>query len=619
MPSLNFLNDKKMLYFAATAVLVVYFAPLFIQGRDAAIIAYDLLDSSHVWYKVLAHSKMIFADSYAVVPNMMDGLPRLSYPSEFDFILWLYYFLDDFTAYVVNNILIHTTAFVGMILLLRRYVVPNETPYANVVVVSVALLFAITPFWSPGGLSVAGQPLLIWALLNIRNGSAGKTEWAVVVLMPFYSSFVLAMFFFLGVAVLFVIYDYVRNRRFDGRFVFAIVLMIVLYLVRDYRLVEGMLFPTDFVSHRVEFHIHTKDFLDGFVLTRVNFLVGHPNNSPLNYYFILPTVLLAMVLGLFEKKTREFVVLIVVVFLLIYALGLWPTLLTMKYLIPAMASVALWGWFKAPKENRRFYGLVLLLLLIEFVYGQMFNQVIESIGEKIAFFKTFNLSRINFLVTVIWYILFASAFSIMLNISVRFLAIVVLLIAGQTAMAFHYAEFQASHKGSATFRQFYSPETFEKVARYIGLPQQSYRVASLGIVPTVAVYNGFYTIDGYSVNYPLAYKKKFRKIIAASLKEHLANRQMYDRWGSKVYLFAPRLSYFAFDRSGFEATDPQHTFDFNTTALRNLGTRYVLSRVEVDNADRLHWKFLERFETVGELYTVYLYDIDENVSETGAN
>lgn len=37
----------------------------------------------------------------------------------------------------------------------------------------------------------------------------------------------------------------------------------------------------------------------------------------------------------------------------------------------------------------------------------------------------------------------------------------------------------------------------------------SIRVASIGICPVVSLMHGFYTIDGYSNNYPLEYKHTF--------------------------------------------------------------------------------------------------------------
>ena len=48
----------------------------------------------------------------------------------------------------------------------------------------------------------------------------------------------------------------------------------------------------------------------------------------------------------------------------------------------------------------------------------------------------------------------------------------------------------------------------------IGRDKSTYRVAHLGISPAPALMHGFYTVDGYSNNYPLEYKHRFREVIA---------------------------------------------------------------------------------------------------------
>ncbi|MDA6131502.1 DUF6044 family protein, partial [Escherichia coli] len=61
-----------------------------------------------------------------------------------------------------------------------------------------------------------------------------------------------------------------------------------------------------------------------------------------------------------------------------------------------------------------------------------------------------------------------------------------------------------------TVRQFYAEEQFSAIKEYIGLPQEDYRVASIGLHPAIAQYNGFYTLDSYNNFYPLTYKYQFR-------------------------------------------------------------------------------------------------------------
>ncbi len=53
----------------------------------------------------------------------------------------------------------------------------------------------------------------------------------------------------------------------------------------------------------------------------------------------------------------------------------------------------------------------------------------------------------------------------------------------------------------------------------------------------------FIQSDGYSVNYPLSYKKAFRRVQAKELLDldlEILNRhkELFDEWGSKLYLLA---------------------------------------------------------------------------------
>lgn len=46
--------------------------------------------------------------------------------------------------------------------------------------------------------------------------------------------------------------------------------------------------------------------------------------------------------------------------------------------------------------------------------------------------------------------------------------------------------------------------------------------------------HGFYTVDGYSNNYPLEYKHRFREVIAAELEKNEEVRVYFDLWETGV-------------------------------------------------------------------------------------
>jgi len=59
----------------------------FIYGQDLYIPTYDNLNSTIVMTKILAESGKKFSDSMEIIPNMLNGLPRLLYGTEFNMLL----------------------------------------------------------------------------------------------------------------------------------------------------------------------------------------------------------------------------------------------------------------------------------------------------------------------------------------------------------------------------------------------------------------------------------------------------------------------------------------------------------------------------------------------------
>ena len=113
---LNFLNNKSILLSLSLLTIGLYLSPLFIYGENLYILVYDNLDSSVTWFKILAESGKIFADSMDIIPNMMNGLPRLSYGSELSLIVWFYYFLEPFHAYMLNEIITLGFSYLGYLI-----------------------------------------------------------------------------------------------------------------------------------------------------------------------------------------------------------------------------------------------------------------------------------------------------------------------------------------------------------------------------------------------------------------------------------------------------------------------------------------------------------------------
>ena len=169
---------------------------------------------------------------------------------------------------------------------------------------------------------------------------------------------------------------------------------------------------------------------------------------------------------------------------------------------------------------------------------------------------------------------------------------------------FNHDEIQKIRKPS--YREFYSPDLFKKIRDYIGKPNETYRVVSVGLHPAVSLYNGFYTLDGYFPNYPLAHKKAFRKIIAGEIKKSKEIKSYFDDYGARCYIFSAEL-----ELSNWLYTKNKNgvikNLDFNTSAFLEMGGRYIISSVEVENYKENNWELLKIFEDSSSPWRIYLY------------
>lgn len=185
---------KKLWLTVAWVVIAIWVAPYFLLGEEAHMRVHDNLDSNIAWYKVLKESGKLFAPADASIPQIMNGeLTRNAFYSEFYAIIALFMVFPPMIAYGLSQFITRSLAFLGMYLLLEKYILKDKLPFIQI---GVALLFALTPYWPSGMLSILGMPLALWAFLNIRNGEKSWKNYFIISVLPFLSSFVLGFFIF---------------------------------------------------------------------------------------------------------------------------------------------------------------------------------------------------------------------------------------------------------------------------------------------------------------------------------------------------------------------------------------------------------------------------------------
>lgn len=607
MGAMDLTHNKKInkyIFLFGLLVVIYYLTPLLMHPLYVSI--FDNLDSTIPSLNILAHSGKIFAANNAIIPNMMNGLPRSTYGSEFNVILWLYYFFDPKTAYIVNQILIHIVAYIAMFVFLRAYIVPRSCRYRELVVLIGSLYFALIPFFSPEGLSIPLLPLATYSLLNIKNGNDTKWDWIFLILIPFYSSFVFVYVFYIVLAGLYLVWDTVYHRKLNTRFLWALILFGTIFLCVEYRLLLSMFIEKNFVSHRTEFDIFFNfNTMDSYRGGHVFFLNGHHQHLiDIQAAFVLPVILIGMLLSLSKRRfSKNESMLIWILILLSFVLEFWPVALGQLYSMPVLTIVTLIVYLFT-KYTKAIPLLMLLQIILAAIVFLSSCQCLHSLTHYIPILKMLNISRIAFVQPLIWAILLAYVLPIYLQRLRYSFYFLLLFISAQIILSLHARNF--SNKpvdGLASFSGYYAPQLFARIKQ--DLPKHNVRVVSFGFEPAVALYNGLYTVDGYTTDYPLSYKHRFRKVIEKYISK--MKDTLYDRWGSKVYLMQIRATPDIYKH--LKGKTIEKTL-FNTKALCSLHTDYLLSAYKIDLKNREDLVFVKYYKGKKGSWDVYLYRLN---------
>ncbi|PEY37519.1 hypothetical protein CN354_12125 [Bacillus cereus] len=548
--------EKKLLIFAAI-ILILYLSPLFILGENAHIRVHDNLDSNLSWYKVLARSGEIIGPIDATIPQVINNqLSRNAFSTEFSGIVWLYAFFPNMVAYALSQTITRVVAFIGMYLLLKHHFLPREE--WMVISVGVSLAFALIPFWPSGMLSTLGMPLALWAFLNIRKGERSWKNYFVLTLIPLYSSIVLGFFFFLsGMGILWLV-DVVIKKEWNFRFLFSIVYMTLIYMIVEYRLVSSFFLSTAPNSRDEYFHARLS-LWRSLRLTVKNFLLGHNHVMTVHTFVILPVILIALYFIISKRRWKQEKV-FVFLFWFNIALSIWYAFWFYK------------GWLPLTK---RFHIL-----------------------------DTFNFARYHFLRPLVIYVLFALGLKVLwLQGKIWRHAVTGFVIAQIILLSFFNEEIIFQSKPSV--KEFFAEKQFQEIKEYIGLPLEQYHVASIGLHPAIAQYNGFYTLDTYNNFYPLSYKYEFRKIIEKELAKNKTIRTYFDEWGGRCYIFTDELGkHYMFKKNSKKRLE---NLQLNIEHFKKMGGRYMFSAVPIENAVENNLSLEKVFTSKTSAWKIYLY------------
>lgn len=556
-------------FFLSCLILLIYLSPNIFFWNEAKLLIHDNLDSNIIWYKLLAGSGKIFSPNQTPIPALMNGAPRIVLGTEYNVNILLYFLFPAAVAYSINIILIHLIAFLGMRLLAKRYF--SDKNNDQWILNGVSLSFSLLPFWPPGGLSMAGLPLLLYAFLNIYNNKEAISDWLILVFFPFYSDLFFSASFFLFFMFSAFLWRAFRHKEIKWKFFAALCMVSGIYILVEYRLFSNALWG-DFVHH------HTEEIISQG--EKVNY-------GNINFKGVIGTSFLHFIQGHYHSASMHFPFIILVGILSVF--------------------------FIENKYKRKIIaGLFILAGLISFTYKIIDWTALDLIKEKILFLRYFHI-RFYILFPLVWFCIFGIAMtSVPDKKIVKYIFYPAILLQTAYCMLSPEGNLENSFKrtylsgesGSeyASFNNFYQEKFFDEIKIQLNKNIKSFNTVCIGFTPAIAQFNGFQTLDAYLPLYPLSYKKKFREIIEGELVKDSSKCSYFDGWGNKCYIFL-----------GEKINDNMiHDLSININALKDMNCRYIFSRYIIGNADELNLSLL--FEKSADdhkdgIQKLYLYQI----------
>ena len=559
------LKSEKVLLFISFLIITLVYVPYIVLGQNSLFPIHDNMDSNIIWAKMVADYGGVFTSPNLLLDQMMDGhLHRSGVYGLYDIGLLAFGLVGPFWGYVVCKYLMAVVGFYGMYLLIKRHVLLPGAPIYLAVVVG--LLFGLLPFWSFTA-TVAWSPLAVYALLNLRQKDKNIWNWCLLFLYALFSSLVLIGLFVLLVFAIIWIIDIIKTKKVNWYLFGGLAFLSFSYVLSHLSLFTIYFFDPNFESVRVS-------FVNGTVSVTQSFWSG------LNHIVV-------------DDGNGEF----------------WAfTVSLQRFVIIPITILAGILLLKNKIKNKLYVCLILFIVASSFFASFYLWDRLSFIHEALTHIIPMNLRRIYWLTPLSWYVLFALSLCIIIKYLKKGQLIAIIAMSIQFIIVIAHQEY-LPREGRVPYNKFYAEHQFTDIKNFIGKDTKSYRVISLGIHPAISQYNGFYTVDGYSTNFPLSYKYKFRKIIEKELDKNTATKNVYDDWGSWCYAFSGEQGF----QEILDNTNRYPTLkilDFNYELLKEMGGEYIISAAKIDVSNNPHLQLLKAFDNYDDSnWEIYLYQI----------
>lgn len=566
-------------YLIVSIGFILFAALVFgIFGESSIISVHDNLDLFVAQFQMLKNADAFFLhDEYI---SFLGGISRDVLPSEFSLYSILYMILPSYWAYVTGYLLKIVIAIVSCILLARDFCGENYTKYKPLVTMT-GLAYGILNVFPAFGISFASIPLVVYLIRKIYKKPSFKWYLALL-LYPLLSYFSYFGLFILAYLVIALIWLFIRDKKFPGRILLAIVVLSAGYVACEYRLFWLMLFDD---TATIRSTMEAGSYTTGQVILTIleGFAKGMFHAESVHTYLVMPVCLIYFVYLNFtylRQKNRK---------------AIFHDIYNLLMLILVFNSVV--------------YGIY---------YWEGFRNVIETICPLLTGWQ-FN--RTIFFNPFIWYAAFFLVLKRLYDTEnkkaeyganlLALLAVLLIVFSGtryndlyNTCVAKAYELLKDKQSDQLSYEEFYSTELFEEAKKDLNYNGQW--AAAYGFHPAVLEYNDIATIDGYLGFYPQYYKEEFRKVIAPALERVPESAEYFDTWGARAYLYSGTdLSIVGAVRD-YQVSDQNIYIDLDE--FKALGGRYIFSRIELKNAQETGLTLAGIYEDESSPYTLYVYE-----------
>ncbi len=549
-------------------------------GESSIIAVHDNLDLFVAQFQMMKNTDTFFA--HGVDVPFLGGISRDNLPSEFSLYTLLYIFLPSYAAYVVGYLLKIVIAIGSAQLLAKDFCAEKYELYKPLVWMT-GFAYGILNVFPAFGIPFASIPLVVYLVRKIYREPSVK--WYVMLffypLLSYFSYFGLFILAYMAVAFLWL---WIKDKKFPGRMLLAVIVLSAGYIACEYRLFYVMLFSD---AETIRSTMVVGSYTAGQIWQTMveGFTKGMFHAESVHTYLVMPVCLIYFVwlnAGYLKHKNRKgifrdsynLLMLVLLFNSFVYGIYYWKALRDLvEMLLPPLT-----GW----QFNRTIF-------FSPFVWYAAFFMVLARLYEGKGKAGKWSRYVANVLVTV---------------------AVLIIVFTGtryndfyHTSVAKAYELLKDKQSDTLSYGEFYSTELFEKAKEDIGY--QGEWAAAYGFHPAILEYNDIATLDGYLGFYEQSYKEAFRKVIAPALERMPETASYFDTWGARAYLYSGTdLSIVGAVRN-YQVTD--YNIYMDAEAFKALGGTYIFSRIELENAAEAGFVKLGGYEDETSPYVLYVY------------